>query len=87
MIMGDSFTNYSEGILPGTSIDGLLAAELNMPVSKLAIHGASVDVLKEFARDPDLRKSTKVAIWVVNMRTVAQDDWILPPIPGLASAH
>jgi hypothetical protein len=87
LIIGDSFTNYSEGVLPGTSIDGLLAAELNMPVSRVTIQGASVDVLKEFARDIDLRKKTKVAIWVVNMRTVAQDAWSMPLIPGLAQEN
>src|SRR5262249_49142059 len=68
LIVGDSFTNYGE--VPGGTIDALLAAELNMPVSKSFIQGSSVDTIKEFVRDSDLRKNTRVAIWVISMVTL-----------------
>jgi len=83
VIFGDSYSSYTEGILAGTSIDGLVAAELNQPVSRVTVAGHSADAVKEFMRDPDLRKTTRVAVWVIGMRTIAQDVWPTYNFPNI----
>jgi hypothetical protein len=84
MIIGDSFAGIS--IKPGMSVAALLAYRLNLPTSSRTSSGATVDAIKDFAREPELLQNRRVIVWVTTAGSVfgAGKSWSLPNLPKLA---
>jgi hypothetical protein len=95
VVIGDSYTHYYEvAVKQGTGLTALLAKEVNLPNWNITTGGATTQPLKEFLRDPDLLKSTKVVVWMITndqFAVPAPDQWQMlpfPPAPNVADgAH
>jgi SGNH hydrolase-like domain, acetyltransferase AlgX len=83
VIIGDSYcSSMNVMIAPGTAIDAELSMLLNLPVTNLGVGGATVEVIKDFARDPELLKGRKVVVWILRNAGLGKTTgWDLAPLP------
>ena len=72
LLAGDSFIHYDYPLQAG--IIGLLAQQLNQPVSIKRVAGALDEVFRDMFRDPTILKGKKVVVWVINDEPVGRGD-------------
>ncbi len=72
LLAGDSYITYDYPLQAG--IVGLLAQQINQPVSIQRVAGALDGIFRDMFRDPAILKGKKVVIWLLNDEPVGRGD-------------
>lgn len=81
VIMGDSYTNQSLFVAPGSGISALIAKGANQPVTIVSTAGGTTEPVKDLARNPELLDKVKVVIWIIKNPGFTNPWTPLPPLP------
>jgi hypothetical protein len=82
LVMGDSYTNYTDGaVCHGCGVLAHIAHGINQPISLLAVSGGRTEPIKELLRNQDLLEKRKVVIWIIQNASFT-NDW--PALPAFA---
>jgi hypothetical protein len=82
VIMGDSYTNQSLGVAPGSGISAQIAKGANQPVTIVSSAGGTTEPVKDLIRNPDLLDKVKVVIWIVKNPGFTNPWTPLPALPA-----
>jgi len=81
VVMGDSYTDYFQGIVPGSGISALIAKAANQPVSMVTAAGGTTEPVKDLVRNPELLGTAKVVIWIIQNAGFSNQWPLLPTLP------